>query len=275
MKKIAILGATGSIGRQALDIIEKFPGRFKVTAMTTHRNSGLLLELAEEIRRGIYRHYRPQRRLGVRENRAKRHESRLWHKWAAEIVQRGRAGYSAYSRRRDSRASAAYRVPRQGHEHSFLRTRNRWSAAGILSGRRCSSRSRRFSLWTASCVRVYQCLGGLDTTGLKRVILTASGGPFLGWSREQIRSATVEQALRHPNWRMGKKVTVDCATYMNKGLEIIETKWLFGISPDMIDVIIHRQSIIHSMIEFIRRCGTCTDGADGYAPADTVCTGLS
>jgi 1-deoxy-D-xylulose-5-phosphate reductoisomerase len=112
-----------------------------------------------------------------------------------------------------------------------------------------NSKTELFPVDSELCA-VYQCLGGVDTTGLKRVILTASGGPFLNWSKEQIANATVEQALKHPNWHMGRKITVDCATYMNKGLEIIETKWLFDIEPEMIDVVIHRQSIIHSMIEY-------------------------
>jgi len=97
---------------------------------------------------------------------------------------------------------------------------------------------------------IYQCLGGMDTTGVRRIILTASGGPFFDWKKEDIEKATVEQALRHPNWRMGKKITVDCATYMNKGLEIIEARWLFDMPPEKISVVVHRQSIIHSMIEY-------------------------
>jgi 1-deoxy-D-xylulose-5-phosphate reductoisomerase len=112
-----------------------------------------------------------------------------------------------------------------------------------------TSKSEVFPVDSELCA-VYQSLHGVDTTGLKRIILTASGGPFFDWSKEDIEKATVEQALRHPNWRMGKKITVDCATYMNKGLEIIESRWLFDVPPEKISVVVHRQSIIHSMIEY-------------------------
>jgi len=112
-----------------------------------------------------------------------------------------------------------------------------------------TSRAELFPVDSELCA-IYQCLHGVDTHGVRRILLTASGGPFYEWSREQIQNATVEQALRHPNWRMGRKITVDCATYMNKGLEIIEAKWLFDVTPDRIEVVVHRQSIIHSMIEY-------------------------
>ena len=98
---------------------------------------------------------------------------------------------------------------------------------------------------------LFQCLEGEDKQSVQRLILTASGGPFLNRDRSGLENVTVEEALAHPNWSMGKKVTIDSATLMNKGLEIIEARWLFGIEPDRIDVVIHPQSIIHSMVEFI------------------------
>jgi 1-deoxy-D-xylulose-5-phosphate reductoisomerase len=119
----------------------------------------------------------------------------------------------------------------------------------IVKQKQKTSKSEVFPVDSELCA-VYQSLHGVDTTGLKRIILTASGGPFFDWSKEDIEKATVEQALRHPNWRMGKKITVDCATYMNKGLEIIESRWLFDVPPEKISVVVHRQSIIHSMIEY-------------------------
>src|ERR1019366_925553 len=97
---------------------------------------------------------------------------------------------------------------------------------------------------------IFQCLAGERYTSIDKIILTASGGPFRGYKKEQLASVTRKQALKHPNWTMGAKVTIDSATLMNKGLEMIEAKWLFNLSPDQIQVIIHPQSIIHSMVEF-------------------------
>jgi 1-deoxy-D-xylulose-5-phosphate reductoisomerase len=97
---------------------------------------------------------------------------------------------------------------------------------------------------------LFQCLHGEGKNNVKRLILTASGGPFVDWTKEQLEEATVEQALKHPNWRMGNKITVDSATLMNKGLEVMEAHYLFGVDPKQIDVVIHRQSIIHSLVEF-------------------------
>ena len=98
---------------------------------------------------------------------------------------------------------------------------------------------------------IFQCLQGQPTNrALKRIILTASGGPFFGKTREELSKVTVADALKHPNWSMGQKITIDSATMMNKGLELIEAVWLFDVSPDMIDIVVHRESIIHSMVEF-------------------------
>ena len=98
---------------------------------------------------------------------------------------------------------------------------------------------------------IFQCLEGHDILSVERLILTASGGPFLGFSKEEMETVTLMEALRHPTWSMGRKVTIDSATLMNKALELIEARWLFGISPDRIRAVIHRQSIVHSMVEFL------------------------
>ncbi len=253
MKKIAILGATGSIGRQALDIVEKNPGRFKVTAVTAHRSSAELIETAKKfgaeyigltgcpgdvefekkVPKGIKAGFGIQ---GLLESCSAGDPDIVL------IAVVGIAGLPPLIECLDRGTNVAL-----ANKESLV------CGGHIVTERLKNSEAEIFPVDSELCA-VYQSLNGTNTAGLRRVILTASGGPFLNWSREDIEKATVEQALRHPNWRMGKKVTIDCATYMNKGLEVIETKWLFGITPDMIDVIIHRQSIIHSMIEY-------TDGA--------------
>jgi 1-deoxy-D-xylulose-5-phosphate reductoisomerase len=249
MKKIAILGATGSIGRQALDIIERNPERFKVTALTAHRDGEQLVSLARKFGAkyvgltGVSGDSEFEKNVpkgmdvgfGIRA---------LVESCAADnpdivlIAVVGIAGLPPLVECLEHGTNVAL-----ANKESLV------CGGHIVKEKQKKSHTEIFPVDSELCA-VYQCLKGVDTTGLRRVILTASGGPFFDWSREDIANATVEQALKHPNWNMGKKITVDCATYMNKGLEIIETKWLFDITPEMIDVVVHRQSIIHSMIEY-------------------------
>ncbi len=249
MKKIAILGATGSIGRQALDIIEQFPDRFQVTAVTAHRSSDALIETAKKfgacyigltgcsgdaafekkVPKGIKVGYGIQ---GLVESCTAGNPDIVL------IAVVGIAGLPPLIECLDRGINVAL-----ANKESLV------CGGHIVKQKQKTSQSELFPVDSELCA-IYQCLKGVDTTGLRRIILTASGGPFFDWDKEAIRSATVDQALRHPNWRMGKKITVDCATYMNKGLEIIEARWLFDVNPEMIEVVVHRQSIIHSMIEY-------------------------
>lgn len=249
MKKIAILGATGSIGRQALDIIERNPERFCVTAMSAHDSSAELAELAKKF--GV-------KYLGLT----------------------GCSGDAEFEKTLPKGTTVGYGIKGLLESCSFdapdivliavvgiaglppliecldrdinvaLANKESLVCGGhIVREKLKHSKSELFPVDSELCA-IYQCLGGTDTSGLSRILLTASGGPFIDWTKEQIEQATVEQALRHPNWRMGRKITVDCATYMNKGLEIIESRWLFDVDPKKIEVVVHRQSIIHSMIEY-------------------------
>lgn len=249
MKKIAILGATGSIGRQALDIIGRDPERFCVTAITAHKSSSELAEIAKKF--GV-------KYLGLT----------------------GSSGDAAFENSLPKGTQVGYGVKGLLESCSFgdpdivliavvgiaglppliecldrginvaLANKESLVCGGhIVREKLKTSKSELFPVDSELCA-IYQCLRGTDTRGLSRILLTASGGPFIDWSKEEIERATVEQALRHPNWRMGKKITVDCATYMNKGLEIIEARWLFDVDPKKIEVVVHRQSIIHSMIEY-------------------------
>jgi 1-deoxy-D-xylulose-5-phosphate reductoisomerase len=118
---------------------------------------------------------------------------------------------------------------------------------------------------------IFQCLVGEFHNPIEKIILTASGGPFRGKSREFLKTVTKAQALKHPNWEMGAKVTIDSATLMNKGLEVIEAKWLFGIDASQIEVVVHPQSIIHSLVQFEGWLYQSTDGFAGYAPSHSVC----
>jgi 1-deoxy-D-xylulose-5-phosphate reductoisomerase len=253
MKKLAILGATGSIGRQALDIVEKNRERFKVTAVTAHRSSKELLETAKKFGAGYIGltgcpgdpEFKKQVPKEIKVGFGIQGLLESCSAGGPDIVLIAVVGIAGLP--------PLIECLDRGTNVALANKESLVCGGHIVTEKLKASKAEIFPVDSELCA-VYQSLKGTDTTGLRRVILTASGGPFLNWRKEDIETATVEQALRHPNWRMGKKVTVDCATYMNKGLEVIETKWLFGIKPDMIEVVIHRQSIIHSMIEY-------TDGA--------------
>ncbi len=249
MKKIAILGATGSIGLQALDVVKKNPELFEVTAVTAHRDKQQLLSIAKQF--GVK--YVGLTGVSSDDEFSKNVPAGMEHGFGIKALVDSCAVGSP-----DIVLIAVVGIAglpplveclEHGTNVALANKESLVCGGHIVKEKLKKSKTELFPVDSELCA-VYQCLGGVDTTGLKRVILTASGGPFLNWSKEQIANATVEQALKHPNWHMGKKITVDCATYMNKGLEIIETKWLFDIEPEMIDVVIHRQSIIHSMIEY-------------------------
>ena len=249
MKRIAILGATGSVGRQALDVIEKFPDRFCVTAVTAHHASEELLALAEKFGAkyigvtGCPGDLEFEKKVpkGVRVGfgiQGLLESCSVGDPDIVLIAVVGIAGLPPLIECLDRGVNVAL-----ANKESLV------CGGHIVKQKMKTSKSEVFPVDSELCA-VYQCLGGMDTTGVRRIILTASGGPFFDWKKEDIEKATVEQALRHPNWRMGKKITVDCATYMNKGLEIIEARWLFDMPPEKISVVVHRQSIIHSMIEY-------------------------
>jgi 1-deoxy-D-xylulose-5-phosphate reductoisomerase len=249
MKKIAILGATGSIGLQALDVVKKNPELFEVTAVTAHRDAQQLLSIAKQY--GVK--YVGLTGVSSDDEFSKNVPAGMEHGFGIKALVDSCAVGSP-----DIVLIAVVGIAglpplveclEHGTNVALANKESLVCGGHIVKEKLKNSKTELFPVDSELCA-VYQCLGGVDTTGLKRVILTASGGPFLNWSKEQIANATVEQALKHPNWHMGRKITVDCATYMNKGLEIIETKWLFDIEPEMIDVVIHRQSIIHSMIEY-------------------------
>jgi len=238
LKRVAILGSTGSIGCQTLEVINAQPERFRVVGLAAGRNQRLLQEQVAQ--------YRPQlaafgtsRELltGVTSVSL---EEMAGHPDVDIVVvatsgELGLAPTLAAARAGKQIALANKEVLVMAGE--LVMAAARQSKAHILP-----VDSEHSAIW--------QCLHG-ETQPPERIILTASGGPFYGFTLEKLRTVTVEQALEHPSWRMGRKVTIDSATLMNKGLEVIEAHWLFNIPIDSIDVVIHPQSIVHSMVEFV------------------------
>ena len=247
MKKITILGSTGSIGTQTLEVIAANPDRFCVTALTCGRNTALL---AKQIAM-----FRP--RLAVTERR----EDAL--ALAAQFPQvtflYGREGLiEAATADCDMVVNALMGM--RGLEPTYhailagrdiaLANKETLVAGGRLVMETVSEKGVHLLPVDSEHSAIFQCLEGNRHRPIKKILLTASGGPFRGFSREELEHVTPAQALKHPNWSMGAKITIDSATMMNKGLEVIEAKWLFDVPAARIQVLVHPQSILHSAVEF-------------------------
>lgn len=250
-KKIAILGSTGSIGRQTLEVIKRFPDRFEVVGLSAGGNFNLLSQQIET--------FRPCKVSLAREEDAE--------KLAEEMpdyknnILCGEAGMEAIATMPEVEVVVAAVVGFKGlkpvisaiktGKNIALANKETLVAAGEIIRRIVSENNVALLPIDSEHSAIFQCLQGESRKQLERIILTASGGPFWGWSKEKLGEVTPEEALRHPVWSMGSKVTIDSATLMNKGLEIIEARWLFEVELSRIEVLIHPQSIIHSMVEFI------------------------
>jgi 1-deoxy-D-xylulose-5-phosphate reductoisomerase len=252
LKRIAILGSTGSIGRSALQVIEQFPNHFQVVALAAGKNIELL---AGQIQR-----FRPKVAAVLNQELAKRLADLLPPDTMVEVLA-GSTGYqeTASCAEADmvlsSMVGAAGLIPtlsaiRAGKDVA-LANKETLVMAGALVMEEVQKYKVRLLPVDSEHNAIFQALEGHRREDLKRILLTASGGPFLNLPKEQLESVTPAQALAHPNWEMGAKITVDSATMMNKGLEVIEAKWLFEVPVEKIDVHIHPQSIVHSMVEYI------------------------
>ena len=252
MKRIAILGSTGSIGRSALQVVEQFPDRLQVVALAAGRNIDLL---AEQIHR-----FRPRLAAVFDLQLAKDLTNRLQPAIEVEVVA-GSQGYQQVASCAEaemilsSMVGAAGLIPtlsaiRAGKDVALANKETLVMAGALVMG---AVRRSQVELLPVDSEHnaIFQAMAGHRREDLKRILLTASGGPFLNMPKEQLESVTPTQALAHPNWAMGPKISIDSATLMNKGLEVIEAKWLFDVPVEKIDVHVHPQSIVHSMVEYV------------------------
>ncbi|MBN2413766.1 1-deoxy-D-xylulose-5-phosphate reductoisomerase [candidate division KSB1 bacterium] len=249
-KKIAILGATGSIGQNCLHVAEKLSGEFNVTALTTNKNISLLIDQVKRFRphmaavTGVIPTEQQQQSFKQLGTRLFFGQDSL-----VEIVRE-----ADYELLINSVVGAAGFVPTltalEAGKNIALANKETLVVGGELIIQAARKHGRTILPIDSEHSAIFQCLIGEDHNTIEEIILTASGGPFRTWSKEQLFSVTVEQALNHPNWSMGNKITIDSATMMNKGLEVIEAKWLFHVPVNKIRVVIHPQSIIHSMVAF-------------------------
>jgi 1-deoxy-D-xylulose-5-phosphate reductoisomerase len=251
MKKIALLGATGSIGVSALEVVRAHPEEYKIAALSAGRNGDLLLSQIEA--------FRPTAVAVLNESVAAEIASRMPAMNAPEVF----VGIQGFVRLAtldgvDTVISAmtgaagllpTYEAIKAG-KHVALANKETMVMAGPLVMAEARRRGVSILPIDSEHSAILQSLKGHLQDDLKRVILTASGGPFRDLSLEEMGHVTAAQALRHPNWQMGPKITIDSATLMNKGLEVIEARWLFDLNMDQIDILIHPQSILHSMVEY-------------------------
>ena len=249
-KHIAILGSTGSIGRNCLSVIHNLADRFCVTYLTTNTNIELL--------QNQITHFHPHGVVVLDETKAAVLQSLVGD--SVEVLS-GREGLLEIVRRDNvdivinSIVGFAGLKPTveaiKHRKHIALANKETLVVAGELVTSLVKEYGVNLVPIDSEHSAILQCLVGEDRNSVNRIILTASGGPLLNTPKDTFASITVDQALNHPNWKMGNKITIDSATLMNKGLEVIEAHWLFGIPTNRIDVVIHPQSIIHSMVEFV------------------------
>jgi 1-deoxy-D-xylulose-5-phosphate reductoisomerase len=247
-KGIAVLGSTGSVGRSALDVIARFPGKFRVTALCAGRNARRLGEQARRFRPSLVclAEERAAERLGPlpRGTRVVFGEPGMTDAVCASPAAIVLAAASGVSSIRPVIAAATLgkRIALANKELLVMAGKFLVKAAKAGGGEILPVDSEHSA--------VFQAASGHRREDIRRILLTASGGPFRDHTLRRMRKATVSEALGHPTWRMGTKISVDSATLMNKGLEVIEATWLFGLPPSKIDVLIHPQSMVHSIVEY-------------------------
>jgi len=255
VKRISILGSTGSIGRQCLKVVDSLPGRFEVVAIAAGNNVELAAEQAQK--------YGPQVVSAATCEGAKELKERLN---AAKLqkmpeVLCGADGMECVATHPDADTvlsaavgvvglPATYKAVQQG-KNLALANKEVLVAAGELVMAEAGRKGKAVLPVDSEHNAIHQCLRAGERQEVKKLVLTASGGPFRKTPEAKLKKVTPAQALAHPNWKMGKRITTDSATLMNKGFEVIEARWLFTMRPEQIDVVIHPQSTIHSMVEFV------------------------
>jgi 1-deoxy-D-xylulose-5-phosphate reductoisomerase len=239
VKRLAVLGSTGSIGRQTLDVVRSLPDRFKIIGLAAGNNTALLKEQVKEFKPEYFYHCKQndqteninQRYINMEEMAS------LPEVDTVVVATPGGAGLSP--------TLAAVRA----EKNVALSNKESLVAAGNIIMKEAATCGAAILPVDSEHSAIWQCFEG-ESRKCARIILTASGGPFRGYTKRQLDAVTPEQALKHPSWKMGRKVTIDSATLLNKGLEVIEAHWLFDVPFEDIKVLVHPQSIIHSMVEF-------------------------
>jgi 1-deoxy-D-xylulose-5-phosphate reductoisomerase len=249
-KRIALLGSTGSIGTQTLDVISRFPEEFKIEVLTAGSNVRLLAQQAEKYHPdsvviGNSLHYNQLKEalkdLPVKVYAGDEAIEQVVRGSTIDLVVAAMVGYSGL-KPTISAVKAGKKIALANKETLVV--------AGEIIKKLVKESGSRIIPVDSEHSAIFQCLAGESGNPVEKITLTASGGPFLNYTKEMLRNVKPHEALKHPNWDMGNKVTIDSASLMNKGLEVIEARWLFDLLPEQIKVIIHTQSIIHSLVHF-------------------------
>ena len=250
MKRIAIFGSTGSIGTQALDVVRANPDRFSVEVLTAHNNSDLLIKQALEFRPNVVVVVDESKYALVKEALIPFHIK----VFAGEEALEQAAGMETYDIMLAAIVGYAGLKPTlkaiESGKVIALANKETLVVAGDIMVKKARETGSALIPVDSEHSAIFQCMVGELRNPIEKIILTASGGPFRGKKPNFLENVKREHALQHPNWSMGAKITIDSATLMNKGLEMIEAKWLFGLKPEQVQVVIHPQSIIHSMVQF-------------------------
>lgn len=249
-KGVAILGSTGSIGTQALEVIAAYPDFFDLQVLTAHSNADLLIEQAKKFQPNVVVIGDESKYAYVKEALY----SDDIHVYAgadvlSQVVENSNihvvlTALVGYAGLKPTLAAI------EAGKDIALANKETLVVAGELVTAAAHRKGVNIYPVDSEHSAIFQCLVGEFHNPIEKIYLTASGGPFRGWKREQLETVTRAQALKHPNWSMGAKITIDSASLMNKGLEVIEAKWLFNLKPEQIDVIVHPQSIVHSLVQF-------------------------
>ena len=249
-KRIALLGSTGSIGTQALEVVSANPDCFEVEVLTAQNNAELLVAQAKQHKPNVVVIVNEDHYPFVKEQLANEDVkvyagegalSSVAQMDTVDLVLTALVGYSGL--KPTIKAIEAGKTIALANKETLV-------VAGELVTRLAQEKGVNIYPVDSEHSAIFQCLVGEFHNPIEKIILTASGGPFRGKTRKELENVTKAQALKHPNWSMGAKITIDSASLMNKGLEVIEAKWLFGLKPEQVEVVVHPQSIIHSMVQF-------------------------
>ena len=250
MKQIAILGSTGSIGTQTLDVVRQHPEAFSVYALSAHRSIDLLIKQALEFNPAVVciadeTYYRPLCEalsdLPIRVLAGEKALAEMVTMPEIDVVVAAMVGYAGL--RPTIEAIKAKKTIALANKETLV-------VAGEIIDRLAKRYKVDILPVDSEHSAIFQSLVGEDMTSVEKLLLTASGGPFRNFTLEQMQHVTAAEALRHPNWEMGAKITIDSASMMNKGFEVIEARWLFDVTPDQIQVVVHPQSVVHSAVQF-------------------------
>lgn len=249
-KRLALLGSTGSIGKQTLEVVESYADQFEISVLTANNNADLLIDQAKK--------FKPNAVVIANEALYKKVEEALWEddiktytgaKALEEVVQMDEVDVVLTALVGFSGLKPTIKAIEAG-KNIALANKESLVVAGSIVTKLAKEKGVNIYPVDSEHSAIFQCIVGEFHNPIEKIYLTASGGPFRGWSADKLKDVSVEQALNHPNWSMGNKITIDSATMMNKGFEVIEAKWLFGLKKEQIDVIVHPESILHSLVQF-------------------------